>query len=306
MVLDIIRRRLEAAGFPLQIGRGLIPPPDDESTLFVSAGMQPVRPRFRRRDGGRAASLQSCLRLDDLELVGDGVHLTYFEMVGSFSFGDGEYGLGVELWDGILRELAAPVTHVTVHPDRPDHRRIWEGRGRTVVLDPDCVWSDGEIGGHCAEIFCGDVEIGTAVNPAPDMTDVGFGWERLHQVLEGVPSVFATSLFAAGCSPMVADHLRALEHLLESGVSPGNKGREYVFRKLARRMLREWRGTPAVSPALAAILESERKRRDRVLERCGRLVRGRRWRDMPAEWWWDTHGLLPEELDLLRGGHRCA
>jgi hypothetical protein len=52
-----------------------------------------------------------------------------------------------------------------------------------VVDDPDCVWSDGQIGSHCAEIFCGQVEIGTAVNPAPDMTDVGFGWERLHQVL---------------------------------------------------------------------------------------------------------------------------
>jgi hypothetical protein len=228
-------------------------------------------------------------------------------MIGSFSFADGEYGLGVELWDGILRELHAPVTHVTVHPDRADHRRVWEGRGRTVVDDPDCVWSDGEIGGHCAEIFCGDVEIGTAVNPVPDMTDIGFGWERLHQALEGVPTVFATSLFAQGCSPLVADHLRALERLVESGVGPGNKGREYVFRKLARRLLREWEGTPPVSPELAGILASERERRDRVLERCARLVHSRRWSDMPVEWWWDTHGLLPEELDLLRSaGRGCA
>lgn len=307
MVLDIIRRHLEAAGFPLRIERGLIPPPDDDSTLFVSAGMQPVRRRFRRRDGGRAASLQSCLRLDDLELVGDAVHLTYFEMVGSFSFGDGEYGLAVELWDGILRELGAPVTHVTVHPQRRDHRRLWEASGRVVVDDPGCVWSDGEIGGHCAEIFCGEVEIGTAVNPAPDMADIGFGWERLHQVLEGAPSVFDTSLFARGCSRMVADHLRALEALFESGVGPGNRGREYVFRKLARRLLGEWVGTPTVTPELARILKAERERRDHVLERCERLVHSRRWRDMPADWWWETHGLLAEELDRLRdAGPTCA
>jgi tRNA synthetases class II (A) len=224
MVLDLIERRLSESGFSLVVDRALIPS-DDESTLFVCSGMQPVKGRFRACDGGRHASLQSCLRMDDLEAVGDGEHLTYFEMVGSFSFAPGEYELAVQLWDAIARELRLPVTHVTVHPERPDHRRMWERCGRRVELDPACVWSDGDVGGHCCEVFCGEVEIGTIVNPMPDLADVGFGWERLHQVLEGRATVFETSLFAQGCSQVVADHLRALERLVENGVHPGNRGR---------------------------------------------------------------------------------
>jgi alanyl-tRNA synthetase len=302
MVLDLIERRLSESGFSLVVERALIPS-DDESTLFVCSGMQPVRERFRARDGGRHASLQSCLRMDDLEAVGDGEHLTYFEMVGSFSFAPGEYELAVQLWDAIVRELRLPVTHVTVHPARVDHRRMWERCGRRVELDPGCVWSDGDVGGHCCEVFCGDVEIGTIVNPMPDLADVGFGWERLHQVLEGAATVFETSLFAQGCSQVVADHVRALERLVENGVRPGNRGREYVCRKLARRFLREWSGLPGVSPALAAILAEESERRLRVLRLGRRLVSNPRWRHMPAEWWWDTHGILPDELgDLRRSG----
>jgi alanyl-tRNA synthetase len=302
MVLDLIERRLSESGFSLVVDRALIPS-DDESTLFVCSGMQPVKGRFRACDGGRHASLQSCLRMDDLEAVGDGEHLTYFEMVGSFSFAPGEYELAVQLWDAIARELRLPVTHVTVHPERPDHRRMWERCGRRVELDPACVWSDGDVGGHCCEVFCGEVEIGTIVNPMPDLADVGFGWERLHQVLEGRATVFETSLFAQGCSQVVADHLRALERLVENGVHPGNRGREYVCRKLARRFLREWSGGPRVSPALAAILDEESERRHRVLRLGRRLVSNPRWRHMPAEWWWDTHGILPEELgDLRRSG----
>lgn len=299
MVLDLIERRLSESGFSLVVERTLVPT-DDESTLFVCSGMQLVRERFRACDGGRHASLQSCLRMDDLEAVGDGEHLTYFEMVGSFSFAPGEYEMAVQLWDGIMRELRLPVTHVTVHPERPDHRRMWERRGRRVELDPACVWSDGDVGGHCCEVFCGDVEVGTLVNPLPDLTDVGFGWERLHQVLESRATVFETSLFAQGCSQVVADHLRALERLVENGVRPGSRGREYVCRKLARRFLREWTGVPEVSSTLAAVLEQESERRRRVLRLGRRLVSNPRWQRMPPAWWWDTHGILPEELRDLR------
>jgi len=299
MVLQLIERRLSELGFPLVVDRTLIP--NDDSTRFVCSGMQQVRERFRARDGGRHGSLQSCLRMDDLDAVGDGEHLTYFEMVGTFSFAGGEYELAVELWDAIARDLSLPITHVTAHPERPDHRRVWERRGRRVELDPACVWSDGDIGGHCCEVFCGPIEIGTIVNPVPDMADVGFGWERLHQVVEGRSTVFETSLFAQGCSQVVSDHLRALERLVENGILPGNRGREYVCRKLARRLLREWRGTPQVGPELRAVLDHESERRERVLRLGRRLVANPRWRPMPPEWWWDTHGILPEELRELRG-----
>lgn len=68
--------------------------PDDPSVLLTTAGMQ----QFKRYYTGelnpesdfqshRATSLQKCFRTSDIEEVGDDTHLTFFEMMGNFSFG---------------------------------------------------------------------------------------------------------------------------------------------------------------------------------------------------------------------------
>src|SRR5262249_45444966 len=139
------------------------------------------------------------------------------------------------------------ITSVHVHPDRIDHRRLWERYGYPVLDDPDCTWSDGEIGGECCEIYCGDLEIGNLVNPHGGSTDVGFGWERIVQVVEKVPRVDRSSLFRQDVHPIVADHTRTVQTLLENGVRPGNKHREYVCRRLLRHMLRYLDGSESFS-----------------------------------------------------------
>lgn len=66
-------------------------PENDPTTLFNSAGMQPLVPYLLGELhplGKRLVDAQKCLRTDDIEEVGDETHHTFFEMLGNWSLGD--------------------------------------------------------------------------------------------------------------------------------------------------------------------------------------------------------------------------
>ena len=94
MQSDEIRRRFldyfAERGHRLYPSASLIPH-NDPTVLLTTAGMQQFITFFTGQDRPptpRATSAQKCFRTQDIEEVGDESHLTFFEMLGNFSFGD--------------------------------------------------------------------------------------------------------------------------------------------------------------------------------------------------------------------------
>jgi alanyl-tRNA synthetase len=104
----------------------LVPRAGDDSTLLTSAGMQPQMPYFLGLEPPPApltTTSQKCFRTVDIEEVGlDGHHLTFFEMLGNFSFGQYFKEGAIELATEFVQEhmkLDWDRVWVTVHAGDP-------------------------------------------------------------------------------------------------------------------------------------------------------------------------------------------
>src|SRR5258708_1641214 len=147
-------------------------PRSDPSLLFVNAGMVPFKNIFTGAEtppAPRAVSAQKCVRAggkhNDLDNVGyTARHLTFFEMLGNFSFGDYfKEGAIDYAWNFITRDLALPRERllVSVHPSDEEAAGLWQkiaglSDDRIVRLEEN-MWSMGDTGpfGPNTEIFYG-------------------------------------------------------------------------------------------------------------------------------------------------------
>ena len=147
-------------------------PQDDPTLLFVNAGMVPFKNYFTgaaKPPYPRAATSQKSVRAggkhNDLDNVGyTARHLTFFEMLGNFSFGDYfKEGAIDAAWTLVTREFGLPKDKllVTVYHDDDEAAALWKkiaGLGDDKIIriaTSDNFWSMGDTGpcGPCSEIF---------------------------------------------------------------------------------------------------------------------------------------------------------
>ena len=130
------------------------------------------------------SDVQHCLRLNDLDEIGDGTHFLDFYMLGLFSFDQMTVQDGVDFFMDFCQEINVMPDTVTIPPHRPEWRELYKNHPVVVTVDPECVWSDGVIGGDCTEFYKNGVEIGNIVNPRDRHLDCGFDLERIDFFLE--------------------------------------------------------------------------------------------------------------------------
>ena len=145
--------------------------PHDDTLLFTNSGMVPFKPFFQGTEPApwpRATTVQKCVRAggkhNDLDEVGRTArHLTFFEMMGNFSFGDYFKELAIpyawELLTGVFG-LDPDRLWVTVHLSDDEAEEIWANevgvrRDRIQRLDEDNWWRMADTGpnGPSSEIF---------------------------------------------------------------------------------------------------------------------------------------------------------
>jgi len=163
-------------------------PHDDPTLLFINAGMNQFKDVFlgqSKREYTRATTTQKCIRVggkhNDLENVGHtSRHLTFFEMLGNFSFGDyfKKEAIGYA-WDVTCNVFGfdPEKVWVSVYKDDDEAFAMWEKHlpSKRIVRfgEKENFWAMGDTGpcGPCSELLYDRGEIyGDAKSPKEDLS----------------------------------------------------------------------------------------------------------------------------------------
>ncbi|MHB1810388.1 MAG: alanine--tRNA ligase, partial [Solirubrobacteraceae bacterium] len=192
MSTDEIRERylrfFEQRGHLRVPSASLIPSSRDRSTLLTIAGMQPMKPYFLGEEEPprrRLTDCQKCFRTPDIDEVGNtSRHLTFFEMMGNFSFGDYFKAEAIaSAWELSLEVFGFEADNIWVTVFEGDEQlglgldedavQLWQQVGvpreRIVPCNrKENFWEAGPIGpcGPCSELY---VDRGLARGTADDL-----------------------------------------------------------------------------------------------------------------------------------------
>src|SRR5918995_1078793 len=252
----------------------LVPSVHDPSVLLTTAGMQPLRPYFLGQEtppGPRLTTCQRCFRTTDIEEVGNTArHLTFFEMLGNFSFGDyfkhdavrcgwelSTEGFGFDP-DQIWVTVFEGDDELGLGPDT-EAIEIWREIGvpeERIVRLPRAEnwWQAGPTGpaGPCSEMY---LDRGERFGRSEDLP--GDDTERF---LEYWNHVFMTYELHEDGS--LTDLPRGTATLIAEGVVPSNEDRGYILRRIMRRAIQQGRVLGLEPPYLGRFAE-------RVIEDMG-------------------------------------
>src|ERR1700760_4858400 len=171
MTSDEIRERylsfFEERGHKRIPSASLVPSAHDPSALLTVAGMHPLKPYFLGQETPPATRLTDCqkvFRTVDIDNVGNTArHLSFFEMLGNFSFGDYFKAEAIEFaWDLLTKVYGLPKEklYVTVFREDDEAEQLWQivagvSKDRIFRLDEkDNFWQMGDTGpcGPCSGI----------------------------------------------------------------------------------------------------------------------------------------------------------
>lgn len=244
----------------------------DDTSLFCPAGMQQFKSKFKDEDyKGTISNIQSCLRLKDIDEIGDGEHLLYFNMIGLFSFREMTVQETIDFWMIFLDGIGIKPDWITIHPDTPEWGDYYKYHDVELKFDDECIWSDGEIGGYCTEFYKDGIEIGNIVNPLGTCIDVGFGLERLEMIISGKNKTENETL------------KESVYKIIQSGFRPSNTKQGYVLRKLLRMC--HQKGIKIDHQ----FYKDEILRQEKIHSKWLKLKD--KHQDKGKEWWWETMGI---------------
>ena len=232
---------------------------------------------------GTITNSQSCLRLNDLEEIGDGHHSLAFDMLGLFSFNEMTVKQSIDFWMEFLNTLGLKPDCVTIHPDKPEWKEFYIEYNVEIRFDEGCIWSDGSkdsISSYCTEFYIKDIEVGNIVNPYGTSIDCGFGKDRLQLILDGKEKTREDVL------------KETIMKIIKSGYFPTYNKQGSILRKLLRICYLE-----------GIIIEhqfyqDEITRQEKIIEKYNRLKDKPKFQNKDKTWWFNTVGI---DLDLISG-----